>query len=46
MSACICLTRWPRLYILIEGVRYEVEPAETDSPDQCLVPRLVRWLWR
>ena len=32
MSACICLIRWPRLYVRIEGVRYEVEPAETDTP--------------
>jgi hypothetical protein len=32
MSACICLTRWPRLYVAIEGVRYEVEPAVADSP--------------
>ncbi|GAA0451560.1 hypothetical protein Aca07nite_56140 [Actinoplanes capillaceus] len=36
MSACICLTRWPRLYVLIEGVRYEVEPAVADSPTSAL----------
>jgi hypothetical protein len=31
-SACICLVRWPRLYVVIESMRYEVEPAEADSP--------------
>jgi hypothetical protein len=36
MSACICLTRWPRLYVVIEGVRYEVEPAVADSPTSAL----------
>jgi hypothetical protein len=35
-SACICLIRWPRLYVVIEGVRYEVEPAEADSPTSAL----------
>jgi len=35
-SACICLTRWPRLHIVIEGVRYEVEPAEADTPTSAL----------
>jgi hypothetical protein len=36
MSACICLTRWPWLYVLIEGVRHEVEPAVADSPTSAL----------
>ncbi|BCY11125.1 hypothetical protein [Actinoplanes sp. L3-i22] len=35
-SACICLIRWPRLYVVIEGVRYEVEPAAADTPTSAL----------
>ena len=27
---CICRIRWPRLFVMIRGVRYEVEPAEAD----------------
>jgi hypothetical protein len=35
-ATCICRIRWPRLYIAIEGVRHEVEPAEADSPTSAL----------
>ena len=37
MSACICLIRWPRLYVVIDGVRHEVEPAVADSPTSTLL---------
>lgn len=36
MSACICLTRWPRLYVVIEGVRREVEPTVADTATSAL----------
>ena len=35
-TACICVIRWPRLYVVIEGVQYEVEPAVADSPTSAL----------
>jgi hypothetical protein len=35
-SACICLIRWPRLYGVMEGTRYEVEPAEAETPTSAL----------
>jgi hypothetical protein len=36
VSACICLIRWPRLYVVIEGVRYEVEPTVADTATSAL----------
>jgi hypothetical protein len=36
MSACICLIRWPRLYVVIEGVRYEVERTVADTATSTL----------
>jgi hypothetical protein len=35
-SACICLIRLPRLDVVIDGVRYEVEPPEADTPTSAL----------
>jgi len=30
-AACTCLIRWRRLYTVIEGIRYEVEPTPVDT---------------
>ena len=35
-GTCICRFHWPRLYALIDGVRYEVEPCEADTPPSAL----------
>ena len=31
MGRCICWIRWPWLYVVIEGVGYEVEPVVADT---------------
>ena len=36
-GTCICLIRWPRLYVVIDGVRCEAEPCETDTPTSALL---------
>lgn len=35
-AACTCMPQWQRLYIVIEDVRYEVEPAAADTATSLL----------
>ncbi len=35
-AACTCLIRWRRLYAVIDGVRYAVEPAVADTATSML----------
>jgi hypothetical protein len=35
-AACLCPIRWRRLYAMIEGTRYEVEPSLGDTATSLL----------
>ena len=35
-GTCACRVHWQRLYTVVEGMRYEVEPTTADTPTSML----------